>query len=184
MAKNLSDMSLEELWELFPITLCEHRDCWFEWFEEERGHLMSLLDKVAPIIISHIGSTAVPGIYAKPIIDILIEFPDKVTMQRARTVLVENHYSCMSDKENRISLNKGYTESGYAEKVFHIHLRLKNDNVEIQFRDYLRSNPNVALEYERLKISLLPEFRNNRDAYTAAKTDFVTRISNLAKQSS
>lgn len=55
------------------------------------------------------------------------------------------------------------------------------DNDEIFFRDYLKSHPQVAKDYESLKLSLLPRFRNNRDGYTAAKTDFVRTITTLAR---
>ena len=88
----------------------------------------------------------------------------------------------MSANENRISLNKGYTESGYAEKVFHLHLRLEGDTDEILFRDYLNSHPDVAKEYEQLKLKLWKEYEHNRDAYTEAKTNFVKKYTNLAKQ--
>lgn len=73
MRKKLSEMSLEELWQLFPIFLKEHQDCWKEWYLEEEN----LLKKVLPLIerISHIGSTAISSIWAKPIIDILVEVP-------------------------------------------------------------------------------------------------------------
>lgn len=69
MGKKFSEMTLEELWQLFPIILTEHRDEWADWFEEEKGLLSSFLPD--NVIISHIGSTAIKGIWAKPIVDIL-----------------------------------------------------------------------------------------------------------------
>lgn len=88
----------------------------------------------------------------------------------------------MSDKPNRMSFNKGYTPKGYAKRVFHIHLRVFGDNDEILFRDYLISHSNVAKEYEDLKIGLLSKYRNNRDGYTAAKSNFIQRVLQLAKE--
>ena len=69
--KELSEMSLEELWQLFPIFLTEHNENWKDWFQEEKF----LLEKLSPyaIKIHHIGSTAIKDIWAKPIVDILIE---------------------------------------------------------------------------------------------------------------
>ena len=87
----------------------------------------------------------------------------------------------MSASDSRMSFNKGYTPDGYAEKVFHIHLRYSGDNDEIYFRDYLRSHHELAREYETLKQSLLPRYRHDRDGYTEAKTEFVRRITALAK---
>ena len=76
MPKKLSEMTLEELWELFPIFLTEHRACWKEWFTEEKSRLNRILPQNQNIRISHIGSTSVDTIWAKPIIDILVELPD------------------------------------------------------------------------------------------------------------
>ena len=80
-----------------------------------------------------------------------------------------------------MSFNKGYTPSGYAKRVFHIHLHLSGDNDELSFRDYLIAHPSVAGEYEALKRSLLPRYKYDRDGYTAAKTGFISRITRLAK---
>ena len=64
MTKTLEDMSLEELWQLFPIVLTSHQDCWKDWYSEEAAALKQLLP--AGTKVHHIGSTAVPGIRAKP----------------------------------------------------------------------------------------------------------------------
>ena len=117
------------------------------------------------------------GIWAKPIIDILIEVPDQGLLLETKNILVSNGYICMNESENRISLNKGYTEDGFDERVFHIHVRLAGDNDEIAFRDYLNAHPDVAKEYEKLKLSLWKKYEHDRDGYTEAKTEFVKRHS-------
>lgn len=127
MSKKLSEMTLEELWELFPIFLTEHRACWKEWFEEERSRLNHILPQNQNIRISHIGSTSVDTIWAKPIIDILVELPDKCNMTEIKEILANNGYICMCENENRISFNRGYTEDGFAEKVYHLHLRYRDN---------------------------------------------------------
>ena len=65
MGRRLEEMSLEELWQLFPIFLVKHNDDWERWYEEERASLLALLPDAAVRRLSHIGSTAVPGIWAK-----------------------------------------------------------------------------------------------------------------------
>ena len=80
-----------------------------------------------------------------------------------------------------MSFNKGYTLHGYDDKVFHVHFHTVGDNDEIRFRDYLLTHPDVAGEYERLKLSLLPKYRNDRDGYTSAKSGFIKRITDMAK---
>ena len=63
----------------------------------------------------------------------------------------------------------GYTDNGFAEKVYHLHLRLEGDHDELYFRDYLIEYPQAAKEYEQLKLSLWKQFEHDRDGYTAAK---------------
>ena len=174
-SKNLKDMTLEELWELFPIVLSAHNPHWTEWAEEEMAMLSDLLSGFDKRI-SHIGSTAIPGIMAKPIVDILIEIAPATDKDAVRRVMESAGYICMSASDERMSFNKGYTPEGYAERVFHIHFHHIGDNEEIRFRDYLIAHPDIAKEYESLKLGLLPKFRHNRDAYTEAKTDFVRRV--------
>ncbi len=168
-------MTLEELWDLFPIVLTAHNPQWSVWAEEEMRLLSSLLVKYHPII-SHIGSTAIPDIQAKPIVDILVEVSPGIEWLPIIEILERNGYICMSESGSRISFNKGYTPSGYADKVFHVHVHRTGDNDEILFRDYLIAHSESAKEYETLKLSLLPEYRNNRDGYTEAKTEFVKKI--------
>ena len=87
--------------------------------------------------------------------------------------MTEQGYLVMSQQAGRLSLNKGYTEHGFAEKVFHIHLRLDGDNEELAFRDCLNSRPDVARAYETLKLALWKTYEHDRDGYTRAKTDFI-----------
>ena len=178
--KKLSDMTLEELWQLFPIILTEHKSCWADWYSEEVKQLKELL----PIETEyhHVGSTAINGIMAKPIVDILIVVNTRELLKRAADILRDNGYIIMSETDERISLNKGYIESGFAERVFHLHIRLDGDTDEIYFRDYLNAHPEIAKEYEQLKLRLWKEYEHNRDAYTNAKTEFVTKYTNLAKE--
>ncbi len=172
MKKRLEDMTLEELWQLFPIALEPHNAIWSHWAHEEIELLSSLLTNFHPVI-NHIGSTAIPDIYAKPIVDILVEVPADVSYAEVKATMTADGYICMSESGERMSFNKGYTPDGFAEKVFHIHFHRLGDNDEILFRDYLIANPSAAKEYERLKLGLLPTFKHNRDAYTDAKTPFV-----------
>ncbi len=171
-------MSLAELWELFPIALAAHDPQWREWAHEEIRLLRGLLNDYLPVI-NHIGSTAIPGICAKPIVDILVEVDAASDWQGLKVRLESAGYICMSEAPPRLSFNKGYTPHGYADRVFHVHVRKYGDNEEIRFRDYLLSHPDAAKDYESLKLSLLPLYRNDRDGYTRAKTPFISRIGRL-----
>ena len=180
MNKPLTEMTLAELWQLFPIELTPHNPAWADWYQAEAALLRQYLHP-EHICIHHIGSTAIPAIWAKPIIDILLEVTDRQTMQRVAAVLVAHGYLQMSANEQRISLNKGYTPQGFADKVFHLHLRLPQDNDELYFRDYLQAHPAIARAYEALKLSLWHRYEHDRDGYTAAKGDFIRRHTQVAK---
>lgn len=179
MKKKLSEMSLEELWKLFPIYLTEHQSYWKEWYTDEENFLKNRVPKIERI--SHIGSTAISSICAKPIIDILVEISKDYKLSDYKEVIVKSGYICMSETSDRISFNKGYTEKGFAEKVFHLHLRYIGDNDELYFRDYLIEHTNIALEYEKMKLKLWKKFKFNRDGYTNSKTDFIQKYTEKAK---
>lgn len=179
MEKKLSEMSLEELWRLFPIYLTEHQPYWKEWYTEEENFLKNRVPKIERI--SHIGSTAVSSICAKPIIDMLAEVSTDYKLSDYKAEIVKCSYTCMSETSDRISFNKGYTEKGFAERVFHLHLRYIGDNDELYFRDYLIEHTDIAVEYERMKLELRKKYEFNRDGYTNSKTDFIRRYTEKAK---
>lgn len=175
----LKDLSLEELWELFPIYFVDSSAEFKKQFSEEKENLNLLLGDYARRI-SHIGSTAIKNIKTKPIVDILIEidFADK---DNIKEILLSNNYILMHESFDKISFNKGYTVNGYADKVFHIHIKEYGDCDELYFRDYLNDNYEKAKEYEKLKEELYKKYNPNRDLYTAGKSDFVSKIVHLAK---
>ena len=177
MNKSLSDMTLEELWQLFPIQLTEHQDYWEKWYQEEKQSLEKMF--FYSVRINHIGSTAIKSIWAKPIVDILME-ADTGRFSDIKKKLLGDGYLCMAESEQRIDFNKGYTPQGFDKKVFHLHLRRLGDNNELYFRDYLNENLEIAKEYEKLKLSLWKPFEHNRDGYTEGKTLFVQKITSEA----
>lgn len=174
----LSEMTLDELWQLFPIQLTAHQPDWAAWYREEEASLARALPGNA--IVHHIGSTAIPGIWAKPIVDILVEV-DLREFEAVAPLIIKCGYLCMSQGRTRVDFNKGYTPDGFAEKVYHLHLRGYGDRDELYFRDYLNQHPEIAKQYEALKLALWKQFEHDRDGYTNAKTDFVRRYTHRAK---
>ena len=182
MKKVLSEMTVEELWSLFPISLTAHQDKWAVYYEEMEQYLFKHLSDYQLTRISHIGSTAVDGIWAKDIVDVLLELGDDEDMGSVARALESAGFLRMSTDDRRISFNWGYTENGFAEKVYHLHLRCAGDHDELYFRDYLNEHSKLAKEYERLKLGLWKKFPHNRDAYTDAKTEFVQKWTAEAKK--
>lgn len=181
--KELKDMSLEELWELFPIVLREHDPAYGSWYDEERDDLTALLCDHGLCRINHIGSTSVKDLIAKPTVDILLELTDDYDADSVIDLLQGSGWMLMMRKESEKTLvfNKGYTSSGFAEKVYHLHVRSLGDWDELYFRDYLRNHPDVARQYEALKLSLMERFEHDRDAYTDAKSEFIVEHTQKAR---
>lgn len=179
--KTLSEMTNEELWHLFPISLTEYSPLWKEWFAEEKIFLDTLLPADRIAAICHIGSTSVGTIQAKPIVDIMVEEKSPDDFSVIGSILPDAGYRLMSEDDGRMSFNKGYTEQGFAARVFHLHLRKAGDNDELYFRDYLIDHPAAAKEYEALKLALWKKYEYNRDAYTEAKTEFIKEHTQAAR---
>lgn len=156
--KKLEEMTLEELWRLFPVCLCAYKPEYPVWFEEEKAAVTALAGAQNIFRISHIGSTSVPGLLAKPTVDILLELTPEAEIGSVEASL-SSEWRLMSRTEKRSSFNKGYTPQGFAEKVFHLHVQRKGDPDELYFRDFLCEHPEAAAEYAALKEKLQRKYR-------------------------
>ncbi len=174
-------MTLEELWELFPIFLVAHNEKWNKYYDQIEYFLKIILSESPVERISHIGSTAIPGLWSKDIVDVLIEVSKDSNIENTANVIETNGFIRMSTEVGRISFNLGYTKDGFAEKVFHLHLRYIGDNNELYFRDYLMEHPDIAREYEKMKLKLWKDYEHNRDGYTNAKTEFIQKYTEKAR---
>ncbi len=182
--KKLSEMSNEELWTLFPIVLKEYNADYPLWYAEEALILTNLIGDKRIERISHIGSTAVPGLRSKPTVDILLEISQDCNVDQLICILEQNGYISITQPENpppHLMFMKGYTLQGFAEKIFHIHVRYNGDWDELYFRDYLRLHPEISQQYGSLKSELQQRFEYDRDGYTDAKTDFIKKYTQLAR---
>ena len=182
--KKLEEMTNAELWQLFPVILAPHNPDYTDWYEAERSGLTALPFSNDIRRISRIGSSAVKGLISKPTVDILLEIDAQSDIDSIVTDIKNAGWLVMSDMrapELKISFNKGYTENGFADKVFHLHLRVCGDHSELYFRDYLSAHKDIADEYARLKLTLLEKYTRDRDAYTNAKTDFINIYTKKAR---
>uniref|UniRef100_UPI00288C0A1B GrpB family protein n=1 Tax=uncultured Abiotrophia sp. TaxID=316094 RepID=UPI00288C0A1B len=92
MAKDLSQLSLEELWHLFPIFLVAPKDQWETNYQEMAVRLEQVLGDLPLVRISHIGSTAIPGIWAKDIVDVLVELAPQADLRLASDRLIQSGF--------------------------------------------------------------------------------------------
>lgn len=185
MTRSLDEMSNEELWQLFPIVLSEYQPIWKERYIEEKKVIVQAIGSHNIIRIHHIGSTAVPGLLAKPTIDILVEIDDTTDTSSLISSMQECGYRYLKQPENpppHMMFIKGYTPDGFKGQAYHVHVRYQGDQDEIRFRDYLITHPDTAREYGELKMRLKDLHEHNRDAYTQAKTGFITQICESARK--
>ncbi len=185
MSKPLNEMTNEELWKLFPIILSEHMPFWKERYESEKELIANAIGSKNIVRMNHYGSTSVPGLIAKPTIDILLEIAEDAGLEKLQQNMMSIGYLYSpqpKDPPPSMMFMKGYTPRGFEGQVFHVHIRYGGDWDELYFRDYLKSHPDAAAEYSELKKQLMKKFEFDRDGYTQAKGDFIRRITSLARQ--
>ncbi len=130
------------------------------------------------VAIEHIGSTAVPGLGAKPIIDIMVGLRQLSDAEDCIEPLRRIGYEYVPELEAEIPERRYFHKgpSNVPEKHYHLHMvEIRGEfwNVQILFRDYLRTHSDSAREYFKLKKELAAKYRLNREAYTEAKSSFI-----------
>ena len=162
------------------IQLVEYDSRWPELFLSEAKRVKSALPVGLAVSIEHFGSTSIPGLIAKPIIDMLVAVR---SVPEAREIavlpLASIGYAFWSDnpRRDRLFFVKGLPPAA-AHRTNHIHILEPGSDMQAQllFRDYLRSHPDEALRYGELKLELMARHRSDREAYTAAKSTYVDQV--------
>ena len=194
MKEHISELSPDEFQKTFPIELKDVISDYSEWYEEEKDKILSVLSENGIARINHIGSTAIPNIKAKPIVDILLEIDDTCHIKKLVEALKEIDFGTemlyRKEEPFELLMSKGMTVNGFGQRVFLLHIRYLGDWNELYFRDYLLDNPDIAEEYSNLKIQILKDINDGRiermpngqpNGYSAAKYAFVDDISHKAK---
>lgn len=192
--KHVSELNPQEFQKLFPIVLKDVLPEYADWYEEEKKAILGVIDARDVVRINHIGSSAIPDIKAKPVVDILLEIDGTCIVSKVVEALKSIGFGtevCMKKEEPyEYLLAKGMTVDGFAEKVFLLHLRYAGNWDELYFRDYLLEHPDVAAEYSRLKEQILDDISEGRlermpngqpNGYSNAKFSFVKDISQRAR---
>ncbi|MGA2287270.1 GrpB family protein [Bradyrhizobium sp.] len=162
------------------VEIVDYDPRWPLLFDEEARRLRAVLDPSLIVGLEHFGSTAIPGLSAKTIIDILIAVRSLAAAQEPFVeVLRELDYVYWADnpKKNRMFFVKGMPPFG-SKRSHHIHVTEPHGEMwqRLTFRDYLRAHPQEAQTYERLKRRLAVEHQTDREAYTDAKSAYVESV--------
>jgi GrpB-like predicted nucleotidyltransferase (UPF0157 family) len=149
---------------------------WPKQFEQEKEEILSVV-KNSSIAICHIGSTSIPNMTAKPIIDIMVGVDNNNEYDSTTKSLISIGYHCLGEcgRPDRIFFVKGSPDNN----THHLHLVTKGSSYWVEnlaFREYLRQNSKAANEYQALKIDLAHKYRDNRTMYRIAKSYFIDEI--------
>lgn len=158
-----------------PIRLVPYNPAWPRRFSAERVALEKAIGSCDGGI-HHVGSTAVPGLDAKPIIDILVGVEELEASRACFGPLAALGYLYAPYRSEEMHW---FCKPHPSRRTHHLHLvptGSERFRGELAFRDRLRASPQVADEYAALKRNLAERFRNDREAYTAAKTEFISRV--------
>jgi GrpB-like predicted nucleotidyltransferase (UPF0157 family) len=166
-----------------PVEIVDYDPTWPVRFEAERDQLVELLESWLVGPIEHIGSTAVIGLPAKPVIDMMAGVESLDASRAAIEVVAELGY-CYAPY--RAESEHWFCKPSFAFRTHHLHL-VPFGSVQwastLAFRDCLRAHPAVAAEYAALKRRLAEKHRFDREAYTQAKEPFIAQTRDRALRS-
>ncbi len=181
--KTPDKMTTEELGRLFPVIIVDYSTTWPQCFLNEKRRILKALEGFPVYRIDHVGSTAVPGLASKPVIDMILQLNGEMEEDLLIETFERLGYQLNRRNDNpppHITFVKGYTPKGCDELCFHMHIRYKGPCREIIFREFLIQHSQYARAYEELKKKLAGKYKYNRELYTEAKTDFVGWVMNKA----
>ncbi len=149
---------------------------WIQLFETEKVLLQNLIGGWVIGGIEHVGSTAVPGLASKPVIDIMIGVKSLEEAKAVIKTLEQLEYCYYPYKADEMHW---FCKPSPYKRTHHLHIVEYNSSTwkkRIAFRDYLKKHPDAKAEYQDLKIKLADFYKDDREAYTEAKSELINRI--------
>lgn len=162
------------------VAVVPWQSSWSDAFAMEQAVLFAALGDTA-LALHHIGSTAVPGLAAKPILDLLLEVPNLASLDAKTADLAALGY--VAKGENGIP-NRRYFQKGGLHRTHHLHAFVHAAPEVIQhllFRDYLRATPTAVAAYAALKLQLAQQFPQDSSRYQAGKQAFIAQLLQQAR---
>ena len=159
------------------VSLVPYQSRWADDFLLERNRLQKRFPAFQAV--EHIGSTAIPGMPAKPVIDILAGVASMPIAHSMSGAILAFGYTTSHAYNESLVDRKWFMRSAGGHRTHHLHVVVLGSQVwlnRLLFRDRLRASPELAEAYARLKADLADRFRHDREAYTVAKSQFVASI--------
>lgn len=161
-----------------PVRISPYDSSWSQKFEAERNRLSELFPG-AFLAIEHIGSTAVPLLSAKPIIDLMAGVRSMSEADALLPRLCANGYTTSADFNATLVNRRWLMRYSNGHRTHHLHLMIfdsKEWRRHIKFRAILKTNPEISRQYQELKSRLAETIGSDREAYTAAKEEFIEQV--------
>lgn len=168
------------------ITLSEYDPGWPSMFEKEKEFLLARLSSSNPSI-EHVGSTSVPGLIAKPTIDLMIGLPEFAQADSLVPPIQQLGYTYFKQYEDLMPYRRFFKKQNGDITTHHIHMVERGSEFwfrHLLFRDFLRGNQSTAADYAKLKLKLAQQDWKDGNEYAEAKTDFIREIEKRAGFSS
>jgi GrpB-like predicted nucleotidyltransferase (UPF0157 family) len=159
-----------------PVTIVSYDPTWPRRFVEERAVLAGVFTGV-DAAIEHVGSTAVPGLGAKPVIDVMVGVPQLAEAEHRVPALESAGYEYVREYEKQLPERRYFRKPRSGARTFHLHCVVKGSDFwicHLAFRNYLRAHPDSAAAYYELKRELAA--RVSKEEYTEAKSPFIKGI--------
>lgn len=158
-----------------PVPLSVYSPLWPAIFAFESARLQAILG-ADTAVIEHIGSTAVPGLGAKPIIDVMVGVADLAMIERRMAELQADGYRYVAEFEKSMPMRRYFVKTHAQPGHFHVHAVVLDSpfwKSHLAFRDALRGDARLAADYWKLKQRLAARYPNDREAYTDGKSTFI-----------
>ena len=164
------------------VSLSAYSDAWPARFAEERARLTALFPAQL-LAIEHFGSTAIPGMPAKPIVDILAGVESMAVADSLLEGILASGYTTSREFNATLPDRRWFMRSADGKRTHHLHVVVfggRRWEERLRFRDRLRSDDGLAQRYAKLKSELASRYRSDREAYTDAKSEFVSFVVAIA----
>ncbi|MDQ6423621.1 GrpB family protein [Paenibacillus sp. LHD-117] len=167
------------VWAIEPVEIESPDPAWLAKGLHEVNHLRVHLAQFGVSDINHIGSTSVPNLPAKPIIDIIAKIQSYTDLDEIVAKLRRYNWNYVPPSLDGHEWRRFFVKVKDDKRECHFHLMLEDEGRwerQISFRDKLRERPILAIQYAELKMKLAAENKHDREAYTNAKTEFINYV--------
>lgn len=166
-----------------PVVIVNYDPRWPLLFDQARAEILRATGPWV-VAVEHIGSTAVPGLAAKPIVDIMVGIRSLRDAPQCIAALLPLGWRYAPENEVSFRERRYFDKDLAGVRTYHLHMEETASefwNRHLLFRDFLRTHPDVAQEYAQRKRELADKFRDQRDAYTDAKGPFIRAVEARAR---